>query len=154
MKTDFEKLLEKVAVPVSRSAGLNWKRFINFSDRMFRARFLKLTSLIILTLIVFIFIVGFGNNEAIKIQTSVGKSSDNELIKKVSGLVVLPDEKPVIATVADYKKLEGNLFFKEADNGDKLLLFQKSDKAVLYDPNENIIINFGKVEEVGVNLNF
>jgi hypothetical protein len=52
----------------------------------------------------------------------------------VGRLMVLPDERPVIATIADPEKLAGQPFFRDAKKGDKVLIFNAARKAVLYDP--------------------
>jgi hypothetical protein len=57
-----------------------------------------------------------------------------ELIEKVSRLMELPNEKPTIATVEDNKKLASQAFFKKAQNGDKVLMYPKAKKAILYRP--------------------
>lgn len=64
-----------------------------------------------------------------------------ELIKKVDKLIKLPDgENPTIATVSDVTKLKNQPFFANAKNGDKVLIFTKSKKAILYDPVSNRIL--------------
>lgn len=64
-----------------------------------------------------------------------------ELVKKVGKLIELPSgENPTIATVSDIKKLKGQAFFAHAKNGDKVLIYQKSKKAILYNPATNKIV--------------
>jgi hypothetical protein len=71
-----------------------------------------------------------------------------ELIKKVGMLIELPKrENPAIATVSDITKLKGQPFFAHAKNGDKVLIYQKSQKAILYDPLVNKVV---KVQ--GINI--
>lgn len=54
---------------------------------------------------------------------------------EVSKLVALPtDESPTILTVTDVSKLKDQDFYKNAKNGDKVLIFLKIKKAILYDP--------------------
>src|SRR6266403_4818598 len=68
------------------------------------------------------------------------------LTKKISTLMELPkDESPTVATVSDVSKLKGQPFFSKAKNGDKLLIYSKSKKAILYDPKENKIIEVGPI---------
>lgn len=60
----------------------------------------------------------------------------------VGKLMLLPaDEVPLIATVADPAKLQGQAFFENAKKGDKVLLYNVARKAILYDPVANKIIN-------------
>lgn len=52
------------------------------------------------------------------------------------------DEDPTLATVTDQAKLKSQDFFKNAKNGDKLLIYTKSRKAILYRPSTDRIIEF------------
>jgi uncharacterized protein YpmB len=69
-----------------------------------------------------------------------------ELVEKVGKLITLPsDETPTIATVEDKSKLANQAFFAQAENGDQLLIYTKAQKAVIYRPSQNKIINVGPV---------
>lgn len=75
----------------------------------------------------------------------------NDLISAVGRLMQLPTtETPTIATVSDITKLQNQPFFKNAKNGDKLLIFTKAQKAILYRPSENKIIDVTTVN-IGTN---
>ena len=68
------------------------------------------------------------------------------LIAAVGKLIELPkDETPTIATVSDVSKLQGQPFFDNAKNGDKVLIYTKNKKAILYDPLLNIIVDVAPV---------
>lgn len=76
----------------------------------------------------------------------VDKSRETaDLIKKVSVLITLPKEVPSVATVADKSKLSDQSFFKNAENGDKVLIFTDAKKAYLYRPSSNKIIEVGPI---------
>jgi hypothetical protein len=64
----------------------------------------------------------------------------NALVKKISMHMALPSEKPTIATVENTKKLTNQTFFKNARNGDKVLMYTQNKKAILYRPSEDKII--------------
>jgi hypothetical protein len=67
----------------------------------------------------------------------------NDLVSKVSKLIVLPtDEAPTIATVSDPAALKEQSFFAQAEVGDKVLIYTKAKKAILY----SVILN--KILEV------
>lgn len=69
------------------------------------------------------------------------------LVKKISRLMELPkNDEPSIATVADKDRLKNQAFFANAKNGDKVLIFAKAKKAILYRPAINKIIEVAPVD--------
>ncbi len=86
-------------------------------------------------------------NEKRKADQLVGKNVETpaqvqQLISQVGKLIELPTgEAPTVATVSDVKKLAGQPFFANAQNGDKVLLYAKAQKGILYRPSINKIIN-------------
>ncbi len=69
------------------------------------------------------------------------KAETNDLLSKVGKLIVLPqDEQPTIATVTDLEKLKSQPFFEKAQLGDKVIIYTKAKKAILYRPEENKIV--------------
>lgn len=70
----------------------------------------------------------------------------NAIIAKIKQLTVLPDEAPVLFTVNDANLLKTQqAFFKDAENGDVLLVFQTSGKALIYREATDKIVNSGPV---------
>lgn len=68
------------------------------------------------------------------------------LVNAVGKLIELPnDETPTMATVSDSKKLSSQPFFKNAQNGDKVLIYTKNKKAILYRPSSNKIIEVAPI---------
>ncbi len=68
------------------------------------------------------------------------------LVVEVGKLIALPsDEKPTVATVTDLDKVKDQPFFKNAKNGDKVLIYTNAKKAILYRPGEKRIIEVGAV---------
>lgn len=77
---------------------------------------------------------------------SVAKKEATELVLRVGQLIVLPeDEVPTVATVSDPEKLKDQPFFVGAKTGDKVLIYTKAKKAVLYDPVANKIIQVAPI---------
>ncbi len=78
--------------------------------------------------------------------TAQAQAEANALVAKVSKLMDLPtDETPTIATVTDVSIVKDQPFFAKAQNGDKVLIYQKAGKAILYRESENKIIEVGAV---------
>ncbi len=69
----------------------------------------------------------------------------NKIKNKVALLMVLPSEEPTLATVSNAKKLKDQPFFKNAENGDKVLIYTNSRKAILYRPSINKIIEVAPI---------
>ena len=96
MKNDLEQLLSKVGTPVGRKS--------------FRAKSLKISGLIILSLFSVWFFAG-NRTQALKVQKpEEGAKMNNELIDKISKLIFLPSEKPIIATIVKAELLKNNKF--------------------------------------------
>jgi hypothetical protein len=74
------------------------------------------------------------------------QAENDSLVAEVGKLIVLPsDEKPTIATVTDAEKIKDQSFFKNAKNGDKIIIYTGTKKAILYRPSEKRIIEVGAV---------
>ena len=72
--------------------------------------------------------------------------SNETVTDKVRQLMELPiSETPSVITVSNKEKLAGQLFFLNAENGDKVLIFPKSGKSILYRPSSNKIIEVAVV---------
>ncbi len=72
-----------------------------------------------------------------------------ELKERVGSVFMLPDgEEPTLATVTDREKLADQPFFQRAENGDKVLIYSASGRAILYRPSAEKIVD---VTSVNVN---
>lgn len=117
---------------------------------------LKLKQALLLSLIV-IAILGAGGSYYFYQKYNTLKANPNLEVQKetqsfvtaVGKLMELPkDETPTIATISDKEKLKDQPFFKAVENGDVLLAYTKAQKAILYRPTTNKII-----EVAPINLN-
>lgn len=73
--------------------------------------------------------------------TSLAQDEIKQIIKKIGAFMVLPtNEEPTLATVLDTEKLKEQPFFAKAAKGDKVVIYTKAGKAILYRPSENKII--------------
>jgi hypothetical protein len=69
-----------------------------------------------------------------------------DVAAKISKLIVLPsDELPTLATVSDPEKLKDQPFFAQAKAGFKVLVYSKAQKAILYDPTTNKIVEVAPI---------
>ncbi len=113
-------------------------------------------------LIFILALVGFGawsfynyqqsQKEVVRLSTLEGQQELQErevesLLEKVKVHMVLPeDEEPTVATISDVDALvEQQPFFGGAQNGDKVLVYVKARKAIIYSPSRDVIINVGAV---------
>lgn len=79
----------------------------------------------------------YKNTAQVKQAEEIKKLSDS--IGKVMDLP--QDETPTLATVTDKEKLAGQAFFQKAENGDKVLIYSQSGKAILYRPSTGKIVD-------------
>jgi len=76
----------------------------------------------------------------------------NNLISKVGELYLFPEgEVPTIATVSDPALIRDQGFFENSMKGDKVLIFTKIGKAVLYRPDVNKIIEIVSIKNSSAN---
>ena len=67
-------------------------------------------------------------------------------LQRVSRIMVLPaNEEPTLATVTDLSKLKDQPFFANAQEGDKVLIYPRSLKAILYSPSKDKVIEVSSV---------
>lgn len=70
-----------------------------------------------------------------------------EVEARVARHLILPtDETPALATVTDTSKLANNKFLGQGKNGDKILIYAKWRRAVLYRPSTDRIVDVGPVD--------
>lgn len=83
----------------------------------------------------------YSQAQQVKDPQQAAQDEAKRWVAAVSKLMLLPDETPIIATVADPSKLEGQPFFQHAKKGDKVLIFNDARKAILYDPEGDRIVD-------------
>lgn len=73
-------------------------------------------------------------------KVAVETASQNT-VDEVGRIMVLPrGEEPTVASIEDADKLSGRPFFSKAKNGDKVLIYQKAKKAIIYRPTTHQIV--------------
>ncbi|MBP7060950.1 MAG: hypothetical protein KBA91_03165 [Candidatus Moranbacteria bacterium] len=65
-----------------------------------------------------------------------------DLAKEIGSMMLLPEgEAPTLATVTDKDKLSDQPFFQKSENGDKVLIYSNSGRAILYRPSLKKIVD-------------
>jgi len=89
------------------------------------------------------------NREAQKLlkdPTAATKEEIRAVTSALSKFMDLPtDEEPTIATVLDKEKVKDQPFFAKAENGDKVIIYTKSGKAILFRPSTGRIIDIAPI---------
>ncbi len=85
--------------------------------------------------------------QALKSDANVSaQQSSQRIIEKVGQLFALPTgEEPTVALIQDKEKLQSQDFFKNARNGDYLLMYSKSKIALIYREKDDKLINVGPI---------
>jgi len=76
---------------------------------------------------------------------AIAVAEKKTLIAEVGKLFILPNEEPTVATVNDLAPLKGQAFFDHAKIGDRVLVFRIAQKAILYRPSEQKIVEVAPV---------
>lgn len=100
--------------------------------------------ILILGIVAFYFYNQYQNIK--KNPNQVAQAETDQLVAQVGKLIDLPkDETPTVATVLDKEKLKDQPFFSNAQNGDKILIYTKAKKAIVFRPSANKLINVGPI---------
>ena len=80
-------------------------------------------------------------------QKAMAKKEIDDLLAKVKRHMVLPQgEDPVVATVTDKDALaKEQPFYKDANNGDRVIAYMVARKAIIYDPIHDVVVNAGPI---------
>ncbi|GMU74276.1 MAG: hypothetical protein AMXMBFR44_4730 [Candidatus Campbellbacteria bacterium] len=113
--------------------------------------------LITLGVVIILLVAGFfmfKNKDAAEPETSVdiqeGQTLTDEdvqeIIQMVGRHIQLPDEMPEVGVVTDIEILRSTQpFYANAENGNVLLLYPSISRAILFDPDQDVIINVGPI---------
>lgn len=80
-------------------------------------------------------------------QQQLNKQEIESLVAKISKHMILPaGEEPTVASVTDADALKKEQpFYKDATNGDKLLVYMKEKKAIIYNVEMDLLVNVGPI---------
>lgn len=92
-------------------------------------------------------------NQKLSDPQEAARQETERIKRQVAMLIDVPkDEDPTIASVVDTSKLSDQAFFKNAQNGDKVLMYAQAKKAILYRPSTNKIIEVAPIN-IGTDQN-
>lgn len=119
---------------------------INISRKRKIAVIFAVSILVIIAILILIFLISQDQN----FSRLLGKQSDKptnaeEIIEAVGKFVELPKETPTVSSIADVSKLKDQPFFAKAQNGDKVLVFAQAQRAIIYRPSINKIIEISTI---------
>lgn len=138
-----ESFFEKVSDDIQKVVKEEEKVIIVPTKKFFQKRPFQAAAFIIVFIIIGILVYLQVSNLK-DAPTEAGKLSSDEVTKLVAELgekMLLPEgETPTIATVTDITKLADQPFFKNAKNGDKVIIYGSTKEAILYRPTLHKII--------------
>lgn len=80
-------------------------------------------------------------NQKLSDPQEAAKAESDRIKKEVAALIDVPgDEEPTIATVVDPSKLGNQAFFAKAQKDDRVVIYAKAKKAILYRPSTKKIV--------------
>lgn len=153
-KKDINKL-DNFAPDFNRSIPVQSMRF-SFEKPNFKTKILNHKKRLIIAIIAVVALLGLGYGiktikslSDAKKELEAIKSNSNEkdkkeamaIVEQVGKLVILPEgEEPTVATVTDPTKLADQPFFANSQAGDKVLIYTTAQRAILYRPSSNKVI--------------
>jgi len=70
----------------------------------------------------------------------------DRIITNVGRHIRVPDEEPLVALITDIDSLVATqAFYSGAENGDVLIVYPSISKAILYSPDDDVLINVGPI---------
>ena len=127
----------------------NQKHYIIFSTLLVLSFFLIATALIVDTVRPSVR-VSADTDTLQKEEAKKMRTAQEAIIRDLKKEIKLPaDEEPIFATVAQKEQLQKQNFFRKSQNGDKVLLYPKHQRVILYRPSTKKIIAVSKLQYEG-----
>jgi len=108
----------------------------------------SLTTILCVAIVLLLATVGvlFWKYQDAKGSANQAQETSDRIIGKVSALYMVPsNEEPTVAQIQDKAKLGNQEFFKTSQNGDYLLIYQKTKVALVYREDINKLITVGPI---------
>lgn len=113
------------------------------------ARSYKKTLIVVLVILLLAGLAYYFFTKYRELKENPNAANDAEvaaLVEEVGMIMVLPDgEVPTIATVSDPELLKDQAFFRNAKEGDKVLIYTTAGKVILYDPEVKKIVEVAPI---------
>lgn len=107
--------------------------------------FTVLTAVIVILLAV-IGVLVWKYQQASKDPNKQAKETSTRVVDKVGQLYMVPTgEEPTVALIQDKSKLQNQEFFKNAKDGDYLLIYKNAKIAMVYREKDNKLVNVGPI---------
>jgi hypothetical protein len=100
-----------------------------------------LTRTLVILLVVALAASGFWFAQYRKALRNNPATQQQQLVTQLSKLIEMPSGQPVITTVIDKSKLTNPTLASLAHNGDRLFIFTKSKRLVLYRPSDKKVVD-------------
>jgi hypothetical protein len=113
-------------------------------------------TVIVLLLVLLLLAAGCSALFFIKYKQAVNKAPANErqqILSKIEPIIALPDEQPELSTVLDTTKLTNQTLRQRANNGDKLLIYSKAKRLVIYRPSSGKVVDMLTIQVAPQTIN-
>jgi hypothetical protein len=107
---------------------------------------ISIAAIISISVSIFFFLQYQKSQALLKNPADAAKVENKDIAKKIALLVDVPlNEEPTVAAVSDADKLREQPFFAKAKNGDRVVFYASTKRAILYRPSTNKIIEMSPV---------
>jgi hypothetical protein len=107
----------------------------------------RILLLVVVAVVIAISVIYFINNGSSNDNSNNNSGSGADILTRLGAVMILPEgETPSISTVTDAEGLKnGATFYRDAENGDKILVYAQSGKIIIYREADNLIVNVGPI---------
>lgn len=110
----------------------------------------KLTISLIIIIILLIISGGFfGYKYYNTVHNDPARQAQN-LVNKIGKHISLPAEQPTVATIVDKNKLSNQTLRDRAENDDKLFIYSKAKRIILYRPSTDKVVEMLTIQDQAV----
>lgn len=119
---------------------------------MKKQKFINIVLLVVVIIVLALGLFFYFQYRSLEKNSEIVNKEIKGLVLKVSKIYLLPEgEEPTVATVSDPEILKRQSFFTLSEKGDKVLIYPKAGKAILYRPSIDKIIESAPVSGVSNN---